>query len=233
MKYFKQILFILLGLVLLTAIVAGGYAVWFFNLKAKEVKRLAEISKPTIILPAEKLCDIPSDAKIQTFSFSLRSPDVEKTKNRVNRIIDQYNGKVKSVSDYISDYTGQPETELPPLRTITFTATVSLDKAEAFIKDIRKLGYLPNSVESESIYTDDAVVLSQRCKDNLERIKELQAREILYLDQLKKLEGKEVGEIIIQLGQIRSETLYYKGNIDYDSQRLNTLEVTITISEVK
>lgn len=225
MRYFKEILFVLLVIVLIAAIIAGGYAILFFRLKMQELKRNAELFKSSIVIP-QKACEISSDTKSKSFSINIFSSDFEKTKNNLLKIIEQYHGDIVSTS-YNSFHKAS---ELPPIEETSYTVKVSLGQADAFVRDIRKLADPPNRLNYENYSTSDVFSFTRDCQENLERIKNLQAKETLYLNQLKQAKGDEIEKIMENLNSVRDDANYYKSQIENQKLSFNILEADITIT---
>lgn len=239
MDYSKKIFFILLIVLAIAAIIVSVYAVKFFNLKSEETQKnisaTAEKEKnfeSAISMPTDA-CKIASDAKSGSFSFTITSLDVEKTKQDLLNIVNRYGGKNLT---YNSSTRRNPQVGLN-LDVIYFNFAIPINQADAFAKEVRKLAASPNSFTNDNFSTQDAENLQQECQGLLSDMRGSQAQEKLNLSQMQRCQEKECSEennktLIENVSGVRSDARYSYDSIqDLMNNRLGNLQVNITIEE--
>ncbi len=232
-KYIKYILAIFGIIALIVAITVGIYAIWFFYGKIQ----LSKAYEPTIVIP-ENVCSLPLNATAKYFSATIKTPDIEKTRQGVIDLAGRYNASVTVSSAASGQALKQPIPFFAPESYspgyVNLTIYVPFEKAEAFVTEVRKIALKPNQLSNEYNQTDLVTILNQECNTTTESLKNLQSKEKIYLNELNsRANYTDFKTLIDELTQTRSDAQYQLDHIkDLKENKINKFGINLTIEEV-
>ena len=232
MPYLKYIFSILGILALLVAIIAGIYAILFFNGKTKASKELAKAYESTISIPSDA-CNFPPNAVARYFSATIRTPDVVKVRRDIMNLAEKYKAAVTTSSASTGRVIGEFDPYYYPGYG-SISLYVSPNESEAFIKDVRKIVTSPNQLSDEYTTANTVDTLMQWSDEAIQALQGLQSKEKIYLEQLaNRKEGTDIAALTQSLEDTRSDARYYISYIrDLTGNNINKFGVSITIEEV-
>lgn len=222
----------------LTALILGGVAavgtavfcftVFSFIQESSVAERVERALYEPLIPAFGASCDIPDGAASQTYSVTIKSPDVTETKIEVEALAQLHGGEI----EYDSEYTNfVRDTSRPATRSANVSLLLPLEESEEFVAELKTMklpGYLV--FEDENTRYESASSLRQRCRSFSGTLSKLQSEEKLYLNQLKE---SPTEELIDKISDVR-EGAFSQSRVLSDEimKLLDTAKITITIEEL-
>lgn len=212
-----------------------GIAVFSFAVFSFEQERLAAAREERLLyellIPAfapDLSCDISEGTASQTYSITIKSPDVRETKTDIEILFKSYDGELKYSTENTNFFSG---TLIPFTRSASISGTLLLEESEVFIASLKSMNPPEYLVfEKESTYYEGTTSLRQRCGSLLNTFVQLQAEEKLYIDQFKE---RPTEELINKIGDVRNKALSHSRLLSDELLRfLNKVEITITIEQL-
>lgn len=230
-KYIKYILAILSIVALIVAIIAGIYTVWFFYGKTQ----LSKAYEPTIVIPSN-VCNLPLNATAKYFSATIKTPDIDKTRQNIIDLAGKYNASI-TISSAASGQTLEPTLYAPESYSPGYgglTIYVPFEKAESFVAEVRKIALKSNRLSNEYNQVDPITILNQWCNTATESLKNLQSKEKIYLNELNnRADYTDVKTLIDELTYARSDAQTLLDYIkDLKENKINKFGINLTIEEV-
>jgi hypothetical protein len=233
---------VLAGLVVIAAIVAGVYAVVYFQGRITEDReRIAEereqaaadrerarAFEPTITVP-ENVCDSLEGKRRRTWTLVVQVDDVEKVKNGVAAQIANVGGTVTHIST--NQYGGQlfvPSSDPATNPSVTIGISAPITRSDALVNGVKGLIKSPDRVVSEYSYEDDTKNLKISCRATLTLVQGFATKERFYLEQLKN--GSTDESVVNGLTQVRQDAV--SASFGGFEENLDILTGSVTIEQL-